>query len=71
MTWHDGGETESLIVTASAEDRETAITVALDRRGALISTAISTGMGMFFAGFIGFMATQLSMELGVGSALLE
>ena len=49
MTWHDGGETESLSITARPEEDGTAVSVALDRRGTLALVAVSSGIAMFFA----------------------
>src|SRR5688572_28613972 len=48
MTWHDGGETEALRVTARPEEDGTSVSVDLDRRGALAVTAGVSGMAMFF-----------------------
>jgi hypothetical protein len=48
MTWHDGGEMESLSITARPEEDRTAVSVALDRRGTLAVVAMSSGIAMFF-----------------------
>ena len=49
MTWHDGGELESLSITARPEEDGTAVSVALDRRGTLALVAVTSGLAMFFA----------------------
>src|SRR5690606_32521597 len=49
MTWHDGGELESLSVTARPAEDGTAVSVALDRRGTLGLVAAASGLTMFFA----------------------
>jgi hypothetical protein len=70
MTWHDGGEMESLGVTARPEEDGTAVSVTLDRRGTLGVVAMSSGLAMFFA--LLFSASALYPEapaLGVGGAI--
>jgi hypothetical protein len=70
MTWHDGGETESLSITARPEEDGTAVSVALDRRGTLAVVATSSGLAMFFA--LLFSASTLYPEspaLGVGGLI--
>lgn len=47
MSWHDGGELESLSVTARPEEDGTAVSVALDRRGTLGVVAMGTGFATF------------------------
>lgn len=47
MTWHDGGELESLRITARPEEGETVVTVTLDRRGTLGIFAMFTGIALF------------------------
>ena len=49
MTWHDGGELESLGITARPEEDGTAVSVSLDRRGTLALVAVTSGISMFFA----------------------
>ena len=48
MSWHDGGELESLSVTARPGEDGTAVSVALDRRGTLGVVAMGSGMATFF-----------------------
>jgi hypothetical protein len=48
MSWHDGGELESLSVTARPGEDGTAVSVALDRRGTLGVVAAGTGFATFF-----------------------
>jgi hypothetical protein len=48
MAWHDGGDLESLGVTARHEDEGTAVSIALDRRGTLGVVAMVSGIVMFF-----------------------
>lgn len=77
MTWHDGGQTEALGVTAHTETDGTTVSVVVDRRGTLTAVAAMSGLGMFvtflsavFAlypesavlGYVGFFA-------GVGGTL--
>jgi len=54
MTWHDGGDTESLSVTARTERDGTTIQISLDRRVTfglgLTFTAVVTFLGLVFAG---------------------
>ena len=49
MTWHDGGELESLRVTARPEEDGTVVSLVLDRRGTLSIVAVFSGMAMFLA----------------------
>jgi hypothetical protein len=49
MTWHDGGDTESLSVRARPEEDGTALTVDLDRRSTLGLTATASAVAIFFA----------------------
>lgn len=77
MTWHDGGDTESLGITARPEEDGTAVSVTLDRRGTLAVVAMSSGLAMFFA--VLFSASALYPEApalglaggiaGIGGAL--
>lgn len=67
MTWHDGGDTEALRVTARLEEDGTAVSVVLDRRGTLGVVAMLSGITMFFA--VLFAANALYPEapaLGYG-----
>ena len=48
MSWHDGGELESLSVTARPGEDGTAVSVALDRRGTLGVVAAGSGFATFF-----------------------
>jgi hypothetical protein len=49
MTWHDGGDLESLSITARPDGDGTAVSVALDRRGPLAVVTGLSGMAAFFA----------------------
>lgn len=49
MTWHDGGDTEALSVTARPTEDSTAVSVVLDRRFTLGLVVVSTGVAMVFA----------------------
>jgi hypothetical protein len=49
MTWHDGGETESLRVTARSEEDGTTVSVVLDRRSTVGLVAITSGIVIFLA----------------------
>ena len=49
MTWHDGGDLESLRVTARPEEDGTTVSVVLDRRGTLTMVGMFSGMAMFLA----------------------
>jgi hypothetical protein len=49
MTWHDGGETEALRVTARPEEDGTSVSVAVDRRVTFVAVAGISGLVMFFA----------------------
>lgn len=70
ITWHDGGDTEALSVTARPEVNDTAVSVVLDRRGTLGVVALFSGVAMFFA--VLFAASALYPEapaLGYGGFL--
>lgn len=70
MTWHDGGDTEALRVTARPEEDGTAVSVVLDRRATLGVVAMFSGMVMFLTGL--FAATALHPEapaLGYGGLI--
>lgn len=49
MTWHDGGATESLRVTARPEDGGTIVTVEVDRRGTFALVVMFSAMSLFLA----------------------
>jgi hypothetical protein len=49
MTWHDGGETEALRVSARPEEEGTSVSVVLDRRGTLATVAVFSGLAMLLA----------------------
>jgi hypothetical protein len=49
MTWHDGGDTEALRITARPEGDGTAVSLALDRRGTLGVVAMVSGIVMLLA----------------------
>lgn len=67
MTWHDGGELESLGVTARPEGDGTLVSVALDRRGTLAVVATFSGMAMLAVGlFSGAALYPEAPALGVG-----
>jgi len=66
MTWHDGGDPESLSITARPEPDGTAVSVALDRRGTLALVATASGLAMFFSVlFAGSALYPESPALGV------
>ncbi|HEX6049087.1 MAG TPA: hypothetical protein VFZ21_07460 [Gemmatimonadaceae bacterium] len=70
MTWHDGGDMESLRITARPEENGTTVSVALDRRGTLTTVAAASGVVMFLA--VLFSASALYPEapaLGVGGLI--
>jgi len=67
MTWHDGGELESLGITARPEADGTIVSVALDRRGTLGVVAMVSGIATFFAVlFSVFALYPEAPALGVG-----
>ena len=67
MTWHDGGDLESLRVTARPEEDGTAVSVVLDRRGTLTIVGMFSGMAMFLAAlFATFALYPEAPALGVG-----
>lgn len=71
MTWHDGGETESLSITARPDEEGTAVSVTLDRRATFGLVSLASGMGMFFA--VLFSASALYPEaaaLGYGGGIV-
>jgi hypothetical protein len=70
MTWHDGGDTESLSITARPEEDGTAVSVALDRRGTFGVVAMMSGLAMFFAVLFGVHALYPEAPaLGVGGCI--
>jgi hypothetical protein len=67
MTWHDGGDLESLGITARPEEDGTVVSVALDRRGPLSVVAMISGIAMFFVVlFSVFALYPAAPALGVG-----
>ena len=67
MTWHDGGDLESLGITARPEEEGTTVSVALDRRGTLGVVALVSGVAMFFAFLFSVFALYAETPaLGVG-----
>ncbi|HEY4216846.1 MAG TPA: hypothetical protein VGM67_06885 [Gemmatimonadaceae bacterium] len=48
MTWHNGGETEALSVTARPEEGGTSVAVVLDRRVTFAAAAAVSGIAIFF-----------------------
>jgi len=67
MTWHDGGELESLSITARPEADGTIVSVALDRRGTLGVVAMVSGITTFFVVlFSVFALYPEAPALGVG-----
>jgi len=70
MSWHDGGELESLIITARPDDDGTAVSVVLDRRGTLGLVAMFSGIAMFLALlFAAFALYPEAPALGVGGLI--
>jgi hypothetical protein len=49
MTWHDGGELESLGVTARPEEDGASVSVTVDRRGTLVIVGLTSALVAFFA----------------------
>jgi hypothetical protein len=47
MTWHDGGDMESLSITARPAEEGTAVSVALDRRGTFVVVTFLSGFAIF------------------------
>lgn len=71
MTWHDGGELESLGITARPEGDGTAVSIAVDRRGTLGVVAMASGITMILTVF--FCVFGLYPEapaLGVGGLVV-
>jgi hypothetical protein len=70
MTWHDGGDAESLSITARPDEGGTAVNVALDRRGTLAVVATSSAIAMFFAVlFAGSALYSEAPALGVAGGI--
>ena len=70
MTWHDGGATEALSVTARPEGDGTSVSVVLDRRGTLTTLAAVSGMGVVFALIASGMLYSVDPSLGVGASIV-
>jgi hypothetical protein len=67
MTWHDGGELESLGITARPEEDGATVSVGVDRRGTLLVVGMVSGIAMFFTIlFAVFALYPESPALGVG-----
>ena len=70
MTWHDGGDTEALSVTARPGEDGTAVSVVLDRRGTLGVVAMFSGVGMVLAVlFAGSALYSVDPALGLGAGV--
>ena len=70
MTWHDGGELESLGITARPDDDGTTVSITLDRRGTLAVVGMVSGIVMFLT--ILFAVFGLYAEapaLGIGGLI--
>jgi hypothetical protein len=71
MTWHGGGETETLRVTARPEENGTSVSVTLDRRFTLAAVAGLSGLAIFFTVlFSVFALYPEAPALGVGGFLV-
>lgn len=67
MTWHDGGDTESLGITARPEEDGTTVSIAVDRRGTLGVVAMVSGITTFFVVlFAVFALYPEAPALGIG-----
>jgi hypothetical protein len=67
MTWHDGGELESLRVTARPEEDGATVSVSLDRRGTLTILGVLSGFAIFLTVLIAVFALYpKAPALGVG-----
>lgn len=67
MTWHDGGDLESLRVTARPGEDGTTVSVVLDRRGTLTIVGVFSGMAMFLTVlFAAFALYPEAPALGLG-----
>ncbi|HEX7070679.1 MAG TPA: hypothetical protein VF190_07730, partial [Rhodothermales bacterium] len=70
MTWHDGGEIESLGVTARPDGDGTAVSVALDRRSTFGLMAAFSGMAAFLVVLFGMYGLYPeSAALGIGGGI--
>lgn len=70
MTWHDGGDLESLSITARPDGDDTAVTVGLDRRGTLGVLTFGSGVASFFAILFGaFALYPEAPALGIGGTI--
>ena len=63
MAWHDGGDIESLSVTARPEEDGTTVSVTLDRRATLGLVSLASGTALFLATL--FSAAALYPEAAV------
>lgn len=71
MTWHDGGDLESLGITARPEEGGTTVSVTLDRRGTLGVVGMASGIAMFFSVlFSAFALYPEAPALGVGGFIV-
>ena len=71
MTWHDGGELESLGVTARPEEDGATVSVALDRRGTLAVVGLVSGITMILTVlFAVFALYPEAPALGVGGFIV-
>jgi hypothetical protein len=71
MTWHDGGDLESLGITARPEEDGTTVSVTLDRRGTLGVVAMASGIATFSAVlFSAFALYPEAPALGVGGFMV-
>jgi hypothetical protein len=67
MSWHDGGELQSLRITARPEEDGTAVSLVLDRRGTLATVTVMSGMAIFLTTlFAAFALYPEAPALGVG-----
>ena len=67
MTWHDGGDTESLSITARPEENGTAVSLTLDRRGTLGVVAMTSGISIFLLTLFSMFALYPEAPaLGIG-----
>ncbi|MES2306550.1 MAG: hypothetical protein V4558_13660 [Gemmatimonadota bacterium] len=67
MTWHDGGDTQPLSVTARPDESDVGVSVVLDRRGTLGMVALISGILIFFTVIIAtFALYPVAPALGIG-----
>ena len=70
MTWHDGGDMESLSITARPAEDGTAVSVALDRRGTLGVVAMGSGIATILTILFGaFALYPEAPALGIGGTI--